>query len=99
MQPGLPDCLHPTAATRPRLPADLATLEEIVAEDVVDHSAPPGASAGRAGLIEAMVAFRTAFPDLKITIENQVAEGDFVFENGILAGTNTGEMWGIPPTH
>jgi steroid delta-isomerase-like uncharacterized protein len=40
--------------------------------------------------------YNTAFPDTKITIENQIAEGDFVVSRVIYQGTNKGEFRGMP---
>jgi predicted ester cyclase len=38
------------------------------------------------------------FPDMKITIEDQIAEGDKVVTRSRSRGTYQGELWGIPPT-
>jgi hypothetical protein len=51
-------------------------LKKIVAEDVVDHTLPPGGTQGREGLLDAVALFRSAFPDLKVTVEKQVASDD-----------------------
>lgn len=42
--------------------------------------------------------FRTAFPDLHVTIENQVAEGDWVVSRCVFLGTHMGELMGRPAT-
>jgi hypothetical protein len=39
---------------------------------------------------------RQAFPDLQITIEEQIAEGDKVLTRFRTRGTHRGELWGIP---
>jgi predicted SnoaL-like aldol condensation-catalyzing enzyme len=57
---------------------NVAVLEQIVAEDVVDHTLPPGASRGRRGLLDAVATCRVGFPDMEISIEREVAEGDSV---------------------
>ena len=64
---------------------DVATLEAIVAEDVRDSQAPPGSRPGRQGLLDAVAMFRTGLPDLEISIEREVAEGDLVAVNGTVA--------------
>jgi len=40
--------------------------------------------------------YRDAFPDVKITIEKQIAEGDFVLTRLTYSGTNKGSLQGIP---
>ena len=42
--------------------------------------------------------FRTAFPDFKVRIEDEVVSGDRVATRGSFSGTHTGEFMGIPPT-
>lgn len=42
--------------------------------------------------------WRDAFPDLKITVDKQVAEGDLVAVRWTARGTNTGAGNGIPAT-
>jgi predicted ester cyclase len=42
--------------------------------------------------------FRTAFPDLHGTIEDQIAEGDKVVMRMTYRGTHQGELMGIPAT-
>ena len=41
---------------------------------------------------------REAFPDLQVTIEEQIAEGDRVLTRFRTRGTHQGELWGMPPT-
>jgi predicted ester cyclase len=42
--------------------------------------------------------FLSAFPDTKMTIEDQLAEGDKVTTRWTATGTHTGELMGIPAT-
>lgn len=42
--------------------------------------------------------WRTAFPDLSVTVDLVVAEGDFVAVRWTARGTNTGEGNGLPAT-
>jgi predicted ester cyclase len=49
------------------------------------------------GMAEAR-GFRTAFPDLVMTVDHAVAEGDLVSVHWTARGTNTGEGNGIPAT-
>ena len=43
--------------------------------------------------------FVEAFPDLRITVEDAVGEGDLVAQRVHFAGTHAGEFQGLPPTH
>jgi predicted ester cyclase len=42
--------------------------------------------------------FRSAFPDLRVTIQDMVAEGDLVVGRGIVSGTHQGNLFGYAPT-
>jgi steroid delta-isomerase-like uncharacterized protein len=78
--------------------ADTRTLERIVSEQMVDHNLGPGQKPGRGGLLDAVEMFRVAFPDLKITIENLLADEENVAVTGRMTGTNRGTLMGAPPT-
>jgi predicted ester cyclase len=43
--------------------------------------------------------FVDAFPDLHLTVEDAVGDGDLVAQRIHFAGTHTGEFQGLPPTH
>lgn len=43
--------------------------------------------------------FNSAFPDTKVIIENQIAEGDYVLSRLIYEGTHKGEFKGLAPTY
>jgi steroid delta-isomerase-like uncharacterized protein len=67
-------------------------------EDYVDHTQPPGWPTDRAGLQTLVEYFRSAFPDIHVTIEAIVAEDDLVMHRQTMRGTHLGEFFGIPPT-
>jgi steroid delta-isomerase-like uncharacterized protein len=46
-----------------------------------------------------LAGFVQGFPDLQITVEDAVAEGDLVAQRVHFEGTHTGEFQGLPPTH
>ena len=75
------------------------SFEELIAEDVVNHSAPPGSSKGPDGMIHFLQnVLRTGFPDLSVEILDQVAEGDLVTTRKAIHATHSGDFMGIPPT-
>lgn len=43
--------------------------------------------------------FVEGFPDLQLTVEDALAEGDLVAQRVHFAGTHTGVFQGLPPTH
>jgi steroid delta-isomerase-like uncharacterized protein len=77
---------------------DEAALEELFAEDAVDHGAIPGQQPGREGHKYQLNLFRSAFPDLHVTTEDIFSEGDKVVSRWTARGTHQGELMGIPPT-
>ena len=77
---------------------DEAVLNELLAANVVDHSAFPGQAAGRAGVKQIFDAFHSAFSGFHAVIHDQVADSDKVVTRKTFRGTHTGEWMGIPPT-
>lgn len=77
---------------------NLAALDELIADNFVDHSPPPNISPDKAGVRETVKMFRSAFPDLRMTIEDIIAEGDKVAIRTVSHGTHKGDLMGIAPT-
>jgi steroid delta-isomerase-like uncharacterized protein len=78
---------------------DPASLDEKVAEDAVDHDPyNPFAEEGREGLKKVIAMYRSAFPDLRFEIEDQIAEGDKVVTRWTGTGTHQGDLMGAAPT-
>lgn len=75
-------------------------LEEVFADNVVDHSVyrDPNATPGLAGFKQRLSGTRAAFPDIRSEYGHFIAEGDLVAFNWSLTGTNTGSLRGAPPT-
>ena len=46
-----------------------------------------------------LAGFVNGFPDLRLTVEDAVGEGDLVARRVPSEGTHTGEFQGLPPTH
>ena len=70
--------------------------DEIIAPGAVDHEMQ--GAGGPAALKEALAMFRGAFPDLKMTMDDAIAEGNQVAARFTMTGTHKGEFQGIPPT-
>ena len=77
---------------------DLSALDELIAEDYVNHAALPGTPPGVEGQAALMKRLWTAFPDAKFTIEHLAADGDTVICIGTMTGTHEGELLGVPPS-
>jgi len=73
------------------------TLEEVYADDLVLHE-PDEDVRGIGGLKQFVSMIRSALPDLRITLENEIAEGDKVVSRWRAQGTHQGELMGIAPT-
>ena len=79
---------------------NLDLADELIAPDYVDHDpAMPEDINGPEGFKEYVSAYRTAFPNLHIQIEDQIAEGDKVVTRWTGTGTHEGQLAGIAPTH
>ena len=80
---------------------NLATADELLAPDSQELSPgiPPGTpKTGPDSLKAAVHMLRTAFPDLRITVDEMVAEGDAVSARTTWTGTHRGDLMGIPAT-
>jgi predicted ester cyclase len=77
---------------------NFALLDELLTTDFVEHTPQPGIPPTREGLKQSLIALRTAFPDVRYTIEGSVACGDEIVQRVKATGTMTGEFMGIPPT-
>ena len=57
---------------------NIGVVDELLSEDFVDHSPPPGVEPSREGLKQMVDMFTGAFPDLHVQIDDLIAEGDRV---------------------
>lgn len=72
---------------------------ELLADDFVDHSALPGFSPDKEGVINVIEMLRGAFDGLRVEIHDQVADDRKVVTRKTFRGTHTGEFFGVPPTN
>ena len=77
---------------------DLGVADGIVAEDCVYHDGPPGILSGPEGVKEWAIMFRDGFPDIHVTEEQFIAEGDRVVDRFVAEAIHTGEFMGVRPT-
>ncbi|SRR6266849_4286673 len=76
---------------------NLAVLDELHVPDFVFHAASRTIQ-GREPFKQFISMFLTAFPDLHVTIEDMIGEGDRVVVRFTYGGTHKGDFMGIPPT-
>jgi predicted ester cyclase len=72
-------------------------LPDLLDPEHVTHD-PTGDLYGPEGMRIDIAGYRTAFPDLRMTTEDLVADGDRVARRFRLEGTHAGSFMGIPPS-
>jgi steroid delta-isomerase-like uncharacterized protein len=78
---------------------EIERLDELIAADVVHHDPyDPHAAEGLAGMKRTIELNRNAFPNMQLTVEDQVAERDKVVTRWRGEMTHTGELGGVAPT-
>ena len=73
-------------------------IDEIVATDFVEHYPQPGMPPTREGLKQTLKALKTAFPDLRYTIEDSIESGDKIVHRVTGTGTMKADYMGMPAT-
>jgi steroid delta-isomerase-like uncharacterized protein len=74
------------------------TIDELVKPDAVMRTPMPTDKTGAELLKEVFTTLLRAYPDLHITIEDMIEEGDKVVMRDTVTGTHRGELMGIAPT-
>ena len=78
---------------------NLDLVDELVTSDYVGHDpALPAELRGPEAAKASVAGYRAAFPDLRLTIEDQLAGGDLVATRWTGRGTHQGELMGLQPT-
>ena len=77
----------------------VALLAQLYTTDVCDHLPLPGQPRGVEGQRWFVEMMRRAIPDMHITLDRVVGEGDFVTDYWTCTGTHKGEMMGMPATN
>ncbi len=77
---------------------NVGVLDELLAEDFVEHNPASGTGRDREGLKEFIRILHRAFADQVHTVDDQIVEGDRVVERCTMTATHAGEFMGIPPT-
>jgi len=77
---------------------NIDVVDEVVAEDCVDHDPMPGQGQGRAGQRFTCQMVIDGLSNRSTLRDDFIAAGDTVVENWIFQGTHTGEFLGVPAT-
>jgi predicted ester cyclase len=70
-------------------------LDDIVTGDYVLH---PGEVRGADGLKEMVPRYRDAFTGLRVTVDQQFTDGDYVATRYTITGNHSGDLMGTPPS-
>jgi len=73
-------------------------VDELIAPDFVEHSVQPGVPPTREGFKQVAIALRSAFPDLRYTVEDAIDTGDKIVHRLTASGTMKSDFLGIPAT-
>jgi predicted ester cyclase len=77
---------------------DVSVIDDFFAPEFVDHSPAPGLSPDIDGVRQMFLHFQQATPDGYHAVEDVLADGAKVAVRIRAWGTQTGELFGIPPT-
>jgi steroid delta-isomerase-like uncharacterized protein len=75
-----------------------SALDEFFSPNYKRYVSATAAPLDAAGQKARLAGLRAVFPDLKITVDNIIAEGDFVAVSLTVRATHQGTFLGIPPT-
>ncbi len=75
---------------------DFSVLEELMAEDIVEHQR--GNHPGREGAREVSATLHRWLSDFSLTVEDLAVSGDIVWTRNRARGINTGSVMGNPPS-
>jgi steroid delta-isomerase-like uncharacterized protein len=73
-------------------------ISELVSPQYSYFEPTVGSLRGHEGYNQIVAIYRTAFPDMTLTIDEQIAEGDKVVTRFTAEGTHHGELLGVAPT-
>jgi steroid delta-isomerase-like uncharacterized protein len=77
---------------------NLAALDQFLSKRYVLRTAAEGAPNDRQAVRDAIAGYLEGFPDLHISVDELVAEGDRVVGRFTFTGTHRGDLFGIPPS-
>jgi steroid delta-isomerase-like uncharacterized protein len=76
----------------------LSPIEDLLAADSTTHITAWGMGKNRVGVKQLIATFRSAFPDLHCTVEDEIWQGEIFAALWTMRGTHRGLFMGAPPT-
>ena len=77
---------------------NMVVIPELVGSEFVNHQLDGHEVRGPEGMRRVVGEFRTAFPDVHVTVDDQIAEADIVVTRWTAAGTHRGPLGEVAPT-
>ncbi|MBP7508546.1 MAG: ester cyclase [Prolixibacteraceae bacterium] len=77
---------------------DVSNIGEFISQNYIEVYEGERYPIGIQGAIDHVLGVRRVFPDLKLTIENQISEGEWVVTTYSVTGTFRDEWFGMKPT-
>ena len=79
---------------------DISVIDELIADDYVDHDPPPGIAGDKEGFRQLGAMVVGAFSDRKAAFDDYIDTSDGrVVENWCMTAKHTGEAFGVPPSN
>jgi steroid delta-isomerase-like uncharacterized protein len=78
--------------------SNLNVIDELIADDFVEHEEFPGISQDKDGVRQFFTIFRAAFPDMRMDAHEVLVDGDRVCVRSTMSGTQEGDFMGMPPS-
>jgi steroid delta-isomerase-like uncharacterized protein len=77
---------------------DIDKFGELLADDFIEHEVTPGLAPTKEGVLDFFRMNRAAFPDMRMDVEDVVANGEKVVVRARITGTHRGSFMDMPAT-
>ncbi|TDD52324.1 ester cyclase [Nonomuraea terrae] len=74
------------------------TIDEVADPNLIFHAPVPAGASGAQALKQVWTMLLRAFPDIHVTVEDVITEGDKIVCRNTVTGTHLGDYMGLPPT-
>ena len=79
---------------------NLGLIDELAADDIVDHEEGfPGQPSGKEGVKFFVNTMRQAFPDINVSVDVTLDQGELAAGRAIMRGTHQGDFMGVPASN